>query len=55
MQESEAGAAEGLDQERSHCVKQSFWSESFSRVLEVEFDDGDRAVVPRANVEMIEE
>jgi hypothetical protein len=25
------------------------------RVLEVEFDDGDRAVVPRANVEMIEE
>ena len=34
----EAGAAEGLDQERSHCVKQSFWSESFSRVLEVEFD-----------------
>ncbi len=29
-------------------------SESKARVLEVEFDDGSRAIVPRANVEMIE-
>ncbi len=29
-------------------------SESMARILEVEFDDGKRAVVPRANVEMIE-
>lgn len=29
-------------------------SESKARILEVEFDDGKRAVVPRANVEMIE-
>ena len=29
-------------------------SESHARVLEVEFKDGSRAVVPRANVEMIE-
>ncbi|MEW6050030.1 MAG: hypothetical protein AB1644_03070 [Candidatus Zixiibacteriota bacterium] len=29
-------------------------SESKARILEVEFDDGSRAVVPRANVEMIE-
>ena len=30
-------------------------SESMARVLEVEFEDGKRAMVPRANVEMIEE
>lgn len=30
-------------------------SESKARVLEVEFEDGERAVVPRANVEMIED
>jgi hypothetical protein len=30
-------------------------SESHARVLEVEFDDGGRAVVPRANVELIED
>jgi hypothetical protein len=30
-------------------------SESKARVLEVEFDDGKRAIVPRANVEMIED
>lgn len=30
-------------------------SESRARVLEVEFEDGQRAVVPRANVEMIED
>jgi len=29
-------------------------SESKARVLEVEFDDGKRAIIPRANVEMIE-
>jgi hypothetical protein len=29
-------------------------SESKARVLEVEFEDGKRAIVPRANVEMIE-
>lgn len=33
---------------------QKLESESHARVLEVEFDDGRRAVVPRANVEMIE-
>lgn len=30
-------------------------SESHARVLEVEFDDGGKAVVPRANVELIED
>ena len=30
-------------------------SETKVRVLEVEFDDGSKAVVPRANIEMIEE
>ncbi len=30
-------------------------SESKARVLEVEFEDGRKAIVPRANVEMIEE
>jgi hypothetical protein len=30
-------------------------SESKARVLEVEFEGGERAVIPRANVEMIEE
>jgi hypothetical protein len=34
---------------------QKLGSESMARVLEVEFDAGDRAVVPRANVEMIED
>jgi len=29
-------------------------SESMARILEVEFDDGTKAIVPRANVEMIE-
>lgn len=29
-------------------------SESKARILEVEFDDGEKAIVPRANVEMIE-
>ena len=29
-------------------------SESRARILEVEFEDGERAVIPRANVEMIE-
>jgi hypothetical protein len=29
-------------------------SESKARVLEVEFDDGTRAIIPRANVELIE-
>jgi len=33
---------------------QKLESESKARVLEVEFDDGKRAVIPRANVEMIE-
>ncbi len=33
---------------------QKLESESKARVLEVEFEDGNRAVVPRANVEMIE-
>lgn len=33
---------------------QKLESESHARVLEVEFEDGKRAVVPRANVEMIE-
>ena len=30
-------------------------SESKARVLEVEFEDGSKAIVPRANVEMIED
>jgi hypothetical protein len=30
-------------------------SESHVRVLEVEFDDGGKAIIPRANVELIEE
>jgi hypothetical protein len=30
-------------------------SESKARVLEVEFPDGEKAVIPRANVEMIEQ
>jgi transcription antitermination factor NusG len=34
---------------------QKLESESKARVLEVEFDDGTRAIVPRANVEMIED
>jgi transcription antitermination factor NusG len=34
---------------------QKLESESKARVLEVEFDDGTRATVPRANVEMIED
>jgi hypothetical protein len=34
---------------------QKLESESSARVLEVEFDGGSRAVVPRANVEMIED
>jgi hypothetical protein len=34
---------------------QELESESKVRVLEVEFDDGERATVPRANVELIEE
>jgi len=33
---------------------QKLESESKARVLEVEFEDGQRAVIPRANVEMIE-
>jgi len=33
---------------------QKLESESHARVLEVEFEDGHRAIVPRANVEMIE-
>ena len=33
---------------------QKLESESMARVLEVEFEDGGRAIVPRANVEMIE-
>jgi hypothetical protein len=34
---------------------QALESESKARVLEVEFPDGERAVIPRANVEMLEE
>ncbi|NLI14808.1 MAG: hypothetical protein GX409_00825 [candidate division Zixibacteria bacterium] len=34
---------------------QKLESESHARVLEVEFPDGRRAIIPRANVEMIEE
>jgi len=34
---------------------QKLESESMARVLEVEFDGGERAIVPRANVEMIED
>jgi hypothetical protein len=30
-------------------------SESKARVLEVEFESGERAIIPRANVEMIED
>jgi hypothetical protein len=33
---------------------QKLETESHARVLEVEFEDGKRAIVPRANVEMIE-
>jgi hypothetical protein len=33
---------------------QQLESESKARILEVEFDDGERAMIPRANVEMIE-
>ncbi len=29
-------------------------SESKARVLEVEFPDGEKAIIPRANVEMLE-
>ena len=34
---------------------QQLESESKARVLEVEFDDGEKAIIPRANVEMIED
>jgi len=34
---------------------QKLESESYARVLEVEFPDGKKAIIPRANVEMIEE
>jgi hypothetical protein len=34
---------------------QKLESESHARVLEVEFDSGDRAIIPRANVEMFED
>ena len=34
---------------------QQLESESKARVLEVEFDGGKRALIPRANVEMIED
>jgi hypothetical protein len=34
---------------------QELESESRARVLEVQFEDGDKAIIPRANVEMIEE
>ena len=30
-------------------------SETFARVCEIEFSDGTRATVPRANLEMLEE
>ncbi len=33
---------------------QKLESESMARILEVQFDDGSKAIVPRANVEMIE-
>jgi hypothetical protein len=34
---------------------QKLESESKARVLEVEFGDGTKAIIPRANVEMLEE
>lgn len=34
---------------------QKLESESMARILEVEFDSGERAIIPRANVEMIED
>jgi hypothetical protein len=34
---------------------QKLESESLARVLEVEFHDGTKAIIPRANVEMLEE
>ncbi|MFQ6032575.1 MAG: hypothetical protein ACE5K2_06605, partial [Candidatus Zixiibacteriota bacterium] len=34
---------------------QKLESESSARVLEVEFEDGTKAIIPRANVEMLEE
>ena len=34
---------------------QKLESESAARVLEVEFADGSKAIIPRANVEMLEE
>jgi len=34
---------------------QKLETEAMVRVLEVEFDDGTRATIPRANVELIEE
>ncbi|MCK4631615.1 MAG: hypothetical protein KAT79_00020 [candidate division Zixibacteria bacterium] len=34
---------------------QKLESESMARVLEVEFDSGEKAIIPRANVEMIED
>jgi hypothetical protein len=34
---------------------QKLESESSARVLEVEFSDGKKAIVPRANVELLEE
>jgi hypothetical protein len=34
---------------------QQLESESKARVLEVELEDGKRAVIPRANVELLEE
>jgi transcription antitermination factor NusG len=36
-------------------VLQKLESESSARVLEVEFEDGTKAIIPRANVEMLEE
>ena len=34
---------------------QKLESESTARVLEVQFSDGTKAIIPRANVEMLEE
>jgi len=34
---------------------QELESESHARVLEVEFENGEKAIIPRANVEMLEE
>ncbi|MDI6739286.1 MAG: hypothetical protein QME74_02865 [Candidatus Edwardsbacteria bacterium] len=34
---------------------QKLESESYARILEVEFEDGTKAIVPRANVELIED